>query len=195
MPRREAESFGGTWFKVGRYRSDATISYVGVDSEPLSWTTLRLSGCGMPSDSILDLSLSCLAPHHLHSEWGDETAMDVFNRLLAENYLVRVEGKTRDEIRNTHLNIRREQIVSVHTTKTANWLAETVPIGNTSCAPRTTCPVILAVYQGEPLLLDGSKRIRWWLEHGDAGFHRVHIHTVTVYGSFIDLPSRAKPRS
>lgn len=145
----------------------------------------------MPIDSILELSLSCLAPHHLHPEWGDETSMDVFNRLLAKNYLMRAEGKTREQVTNTHLNIQRDQIVSVQTTKTANWLAGTVPVGDTSSAPRTTCPIILAVYLGEPCLLDGNKRVRWWLEHGDTDFHRLHIHTVAVHGSFLELPSRA----
>src|SRR5207237_4870404 len=68
-------------------------------------------------NQILDISLRCLMAH-LHPEWGDRDALDVFNRLLAKN--VRPSNWTR----NTHLAFQRGQIRSRREQWTMHALAK-----------------------------------------------------------------------
>jgi len=140
----------------------------------------------LTGDQILNTSLICLAKYHLIKECGDRTMMDAFNRLLAKNYLMRNDGRTREQVRFTHLNIKPDEISSQKTRQTAEWVAGLTSVGSIECQPTTDCPIVLAVYMGQMSLLDGNKRVRWWLNHEDKELHRIHIHTVTAVGEFVE---------
>ena len=130
------------------------------------------------TDAILDQSLECLS-WHFHPEWGDRSWLDVFNRLLAKN--IKSAGWTH----NTHLDIQRQQITS----RREQWTTETLgrlPLGHGfSYGEDFVCPIIIAEYEGQQLLLDGNHRINRWSAANDMRVHDVNIHTVVGTASFI----------
>ena len=134
------------------------------------------------NDALFDESLRCLQAH-LHPEWGDRHPLDVFNRLLAKN--VRPSTGTR----NTHLDIKRDQVSS----RREQWITEDLrklARGHKSAAGQDFgCPIIIAEYEGVQRVLDGNHRINRWVTAGDPRVHDVNIHTITGFGKFIELPA------
>ena len=142
--------------------------------------------CSMPDqDPVLSESLHCLQAH-LHPEWGDRTALDVVNRLLAKHV------RPSDWTANTHLDIREEHISSrVEEWSVANLANITRAHGGLSRVESRE-PIILAEYSGAVRLLDGNHRINSWVAARDTRLHKVHIHTVSRLGSFVALPGRGR---
>ena len=135
-------------------------------------------------DVIFHQSLACLK-WHCHPKWGDRTPLDVFNRLLAKN--IRPSGWTP----NTHLDVQRNQVNSRQEKWPTDALAQ-LPRGHGSMSGEDFgCPIIVAEYEGQRRLLDGSHRINRWIAAGDTREHDVNIHTVAGISQFIELPSGA----
>jgi len=86
---------------------------------------------------------------------------------------------------NTHLDIQRQQITS----RREQWTTETLgrlPLGHGfSNGEDFVCPIIIAEYEGQQLLLDGNHRINRWSAANDMRVHDVNIHTVVGTASFI----------
>ena len=123
-------------------------------------------------DPILRKTLQCLSPH-CHSEWGDGSPLDVFNRLLAKN--ISPQGLTKW----THADVRESQILSRHERWTTQQLA-VLQRGHTDPTGQDfTCPIVLAELDGVTRVLDGNHRINRWVLNGDTRMHDVHIHAVT----------------
>jgi hypothetical protein len=134
------------------------------------------------TDAILDQSLECLS-WHFHPEWGDQSPLDVFNRLLAKS--IEPAGWTH----NTHLDIQRHQITSRREQWTTETLGRLVRGHGSSAGGDFGCPIIVAEYEGQQRLLDGNHRINRWIAVGDMRVHDVNIHTVIGTASFIAAPS------
>ncbi len=135
----------------------------------------------MTEDPILGQSLRCLRDH-CHPEWGDRSPLDVFNRLLAKH--IRPAGWTK----NTHLNIRQEQIAARQELWSTEALAK-LPRGHaSSVGVDVPCPIVIAEYQGVLRLLDGNHRVNRWVEKGVARSHEVNILTIAGDGEFVTLP-------
>ena len=137
---------------------------------------------GPQQDPVLEHTLEALRPH-LHREWGDRDAMDVFNRLLAKH--VRPDGWTN----NTHLDIRPEQIRSRRELWGIDRLRQ-LTRGHRGVAGRDTRldgPVVVVEYQGTMRLLDGNHRINTWVGRRDPDQHPVHIHTIDGTAQFVEL--------
>ncbi len=125
-------------------------------------------------DPILDKTLVCLSAH-VHPKWGDRSPMDAFNRLLAKHRKVRPADWRED----THLNIQRSQIRSKMVRRTAAELSVLCQHKGAARNERFTRePVVIAVYRGEELLLDGNHRINFWMQRGDTSLHEVHLHYI-----------------
>src|SRR5947208_10761540 len=119
---------------------------------------------------ILDQTLNCLHSH-LHAKWGDRTPLDVFNRLLAKN--LKPAGWTK----NTHADLKREQIASRKERWTTAALGSLTRGHNSENGIDVPWPIILAEYDGTRVL-DGNHRINRWVASSDVRDHDVHIHTV-----------------
>lgn len=131
---------------------------------------------------ILATSLQCLTAH-LHPEWGDRDALDVFNRLLAKSL------RPANWTPNTHLTFERHQIKS----RKEQWTVRSLgKLTRAHADPRGNdfpCPIVLAEYDGETRVLDGNHRINRWVANGDTRLHDVHIHAVEGPAVFVDLPA------
>lgn len=136
----------------------------------------------MNDQDIFKRSLCCLTTH-LHPEWGDRTALDVFNRLLAKN--VRPDNWTA----NTHLDIQLSQVSSRLEQWTTGALAKLTRAHPSQVGKDCDCPIVIVEYAGKQRLLDGNHRINRWVFTNDTRLHDVHIHNIAVIGQFVELPA------
>jgi hypothetical protein len=83
-----------------------------------------------PVDDVLKESLFYLT-FHLHREWGDKEAFDVFNRLLAKR--LQPAGWTK----HAHLDVKPNEIRSHRERRTTNELAR-LARGHTRTKPKNT---------------------------------------------------------
>jgi hypothetical protein len=131
-------------------------------------------------DEILAQSLRIIRGH-LHPEVGDRSLLDVFNRLLAKHVTQTLT------MTNDHLDIQEHQITS----RQEQWTTEKLKGLVTRRDPSeqdSRCPVVIAIYDGIPRLLDGNHRINFWVAHSIQRTHQVNIHEVSGVGSLIKLP-------
>jgi hypothetical protein len=132
-------------------------------------------------DPLFEQSLWCLR-FHCNRAKGDQTLLDVFNRLLAKS--VRPSGWTD----NTHLNIQPHQITSRRENLPATDLAALTGHKFTN-GEDFDCPIVVAEYQGAMRILDGNHRINRWAEACDTALHAVNFHTVGGVGQFVEHPA------
>lgn len=136
----------------------------------------------MTNDAILDESFTCLK-NHQHPEWGDRHPLDVFNRLLAKS--IRLSAWTR----NTHIDIKRNQVSCRREHWTTEELGKLDRWHTDTAGQDFGCPIIIAEYEGVKRVLDGHHRINRWITDKDTRVHAVNIHTIAGVGGFIELPA------
>lgn len=125
----------------------------------------------MLNDPIFEETLNLLR-YHFHPEWGDRTPFDVFTRLLAK-------GARRPKWKQTdHERVRPSRIASERQTRSTTELGKLVR-GHTRDQPwNEAAPIIIALYRGQELLLDGTTRINKWLREGNDSDHIVNFHVI-----------------
>ena len=123
------------------------------------------------ADEILDETLRWLRAHTL-TKWGDRNPWDAFNRLLAKSI------KTPGWKDGDHMDVQPHQIRSHREKRSAHELARFHRTHDRDEPLREDCPIIIAVYEGEERLLDGTTRINLWVKRKSTELHDVNVHAI-----------------
>ena len=76
------------------------------------------------------------------------------------------------------MGIELHQIQSHREKRSTEELAEFQRTHTRDSPKRQGCPIIIAVFQGEERLLDGTTRINLWVKEGNTELHDVNVHII-----------------
>lgn len=122
-------------------------------------------------DEYLGESLRVLQYHCLLKK-GDLTWINTFNRLLVKS--IRPPGWKEGD----HMDIQLDQIRSHQERRTTGELAQFPRTHDRDEPICKYCPIVVAVYEGQERLLDGTTRINYWLKEGNTDLHHVNVNVI-----------------